>query len=349
MNKNLENSPQTSGLPGESAFEKLSRRIGSGFGTIAILVVLLVLGIIFSILAPAFDSYYSLVNILTSTSVFLLVALGETMIMISGGIDLSVGSMVGVTGVVSGVILSGYFLHHPGNDVIFTLFGLVIALAVGFACGAFNGTVIAYLKLNPLIVTLGTYGIYLGIAELVTNGIPVSNFPRFLFAIGNNGPIVPYLVWATVVVVAFFVWLSKRTRFGRYAFAIGANKEAARRAGINLPWHTIRLYALAGVTCGLVGFLSTAHFETASPVAGRSDLLIAVAAVVIGGTPLSGGEGTVLGTVIGALIISVLQNGFVLLNLSAFWQQIAVGAAVILAVYFDELQRQARLRAVRTN
>jgi ribose transport system permease protein len=318
-------------------------------GIFTILFVLIILVVFFGLLAPGFFTYFSLINILTSTSVFLLVALGETLIMISGGIDLSVGSMVGLTGVVSGVLMSNYYLQHPGNDVRITLLGFAVALLAGITCGAFNGVVISFLKLNPLIVTLGTYGAYLGIADIITNGIPVDNFPPFLFAIGNNGFIIPYLVWITLAVIVFFGWLSSRTRFGRYVYAIGANKEAARRAGINLRWHTILLYGLGGLTCGLVGFLSTAHFETASPVAGSTDLLIAVAAVVIGGTPLSGGEGNIWGTVIGALIISVLQNGFVLLNISAFWQLIAVGFAVILAVYFDELQRQARLQAVKTN
>jgi ribose transport system permease protein len=160
------------------------------------------------------------------------------------------------------------------------------------------------------------------------------------------GFVLPWLLSFTIAAVLFSGLLLAKTRFGRYIYAYGASKDAVVRAGVNTKRHTTWLYGLAGLAAGLAGYLSTAHFETASPVAGSQYLLIAVAAAVIGGTTLQGGEGTIWGTVIGALIISVLENGFVIVGMASFWQLVAVGVMVIVAVYFNEIQRRSRLAAV---
>lgn len=323
--------------PSETSRESLFGFLLTGKTTI--LIVLLLLVLVFGITAPGFLSLISISNILVTTSLFLLLALGETFVMISGGIDLSVAAMLALSGMVAGAVLQ----FHNGTDVGLSIVGFFLAVITGVVGGALNGATIIFLRLNPLIVTLGTYGIFGGLAEIISHGNPVSNFPSFIFTIGNGGPVFPYPVWITFVIVIVFAWVAKRTRFGRYTYAVGANREAVRRSGVNLRLHSVVLYAVAGLAAGLAGFLSLAHFQTASPVAGSSDLLIAVAAVVIGGTPLTGGEGSVWGTVIGALVISVLENGFVMLNVSSFWQLVAVGITTILAVYFDEIQKRARL------
>lgn len=303
------------------------------------ILVLLVIG--FGVLAPGFISVASLQSILVSTALFLLLALGETFVIISGGIDLSIGSMLAMSGMVSGVFMSRYYNNGSGTTI--ALLGLIIALVVGLIGGMLNGVVIAKLRLNPLIVTLGTMGIFEGIAELISNGLPISNFPPFLFVLGNGGWGIPWLLWFTIAAVLFYGLLLAKTRFGRYIYAYGASKDAVVRAGVNTTIHATWLYGLAGLAAGLAGYLSAAHFETASPVAGSQYLLIAVAAAVIGGTTLQGGEGTIWGTVIGALIISVLQNGFVMIGLASFWQLVAVGVMVIVAVFFNELQRRTRI------
>jgi ribose/xylose/arabinose/galactoside ABC-type transport system permease subunit len=158
--------------------------------------------------------------------------------------------------------------------------------------------------------------------------------------------VVAWIVWLTIACVLIFAFVLARTRFGRYIFAIGANREAVVRAGVPVRRFTVYLYVIAGLMAGLAGFISTCDFQTAISETGSSYLLIAIAAVVIGGTPLSGGEGSVLGTVVGALIISVLENGFVLLGINTFMQLVAVGAATVLAVYFDQVQGRMRIRAI---
>lgn len=308
---------------------------------IRILGILVLLVLVFGMIAPGFISLLSLQSVLVSTALFLLLALGETLVIISGGIDLSIGSMLALSGMVSGVVMSHYY--HSGSGIGIVFIGLGIALAVGLVGGMVNGLLIAALRLNPLIVTLGTMGIFEGIAELISNGLPVSNFPPFLFGIGNGGLGVPWLLWFTIAAVLFYGILLARTRFGRYIYAYGASKDAVIRSGVNTTRHTTWLYGLAGLAAGLAGYLSAAHFETASPVAGSQYLLIAVAAAVIGGTTLQGGEGTIWGTVIGALIISVLENGFVIIGLASFWQLVAVGVMVIVAVFFNEIQRRSRI------
>ncbi|MCL4351869.1 MAG: ABC transporter permease [Firmicutes bacterium] len=318
-------------------------------GRVTILFVLVLFVVFFGVTARGFFTKISLENIMVSTALFLLLSLGETYVMISGGIDLSVSSMLALSGMVSGVYISSTY-HGTGPAIGITLIALALSLVLGLAGGTFNGLIIANLKLNPLIVTLGTWGVFYGGAELIANGSPVGNLTPFSYVLGNGGPLVGWVVWITLAFVIAYAWIARRTRFGRYIFAVGANREAVRRAGVNLKRQSVGVYALAGLGAGAAGFLSMAHFQTASPVAGSDYLLIAVAAVIIGGTPLTGGEGSIWGTVVGALIISVLENGFVMLNISAFWQLVAVGLTTILAVYFDEIQRHFQIaQAARRN
>lgn len=308
------------------------------FSNVGVLVLLILL---FTALAPGFLSALSLTNILASTSVFLLLALGETFIMIAGGIDISVGSMLGLGGVAGAAYMSGNY--HGGHGDLLLVVGTLVALAVGLAGGLLNGALIAYLKLNALIVTLATYGAFLGFADLISNGLPIVNLPPASFDVGT-GEVwnIPYIVFLAGGIAILLTWIARNTRFGRYTYAVGANREAVRRAGVNLEVHTLMLYGLSGLLAGLAGMINAAHFSTASSTSGGNDLLVAIAAVVIGGTPLSGGEGRIWGTVVGALIYTLLENGFVLMDVPAFWQLPVIGLLIVVSVTLDQYQRRLR-------
>ena len=349
MRRLLRGEPGSSDGPG--CGEPRKRRLvlglrGAGYvaSNVRLLAVLVVIVVVFSLLKSSFYSSASVKNIFVSAVLVLLLALGETFVLISGGIDLSVASMLALAGMVSGYLMAHLYGSGTGSAWWITLVGLVAGLAVGLAGGMLNGLVISRLRLNSLIVTLGTMGVFSGVAALISGGNPITNFPTSLFTIGNGqwGPI-PIIIVIAVITILLFVFISQQTRFGRHIYAAGANREALRRAGVRVPVVTIGLFGLSGLSAGLAGFLDTAHFLTASPTAGSEDLLLAVAAVVIGGTPLEGGEGSVVGTVIGALIISVLQNGFIILNVQAYWQLVAVGIVTIIAVYAGERERGTRL------
>jgi ribose transport system permease protein len=188
------------------------------------------------------------------------------------------------------------------------------------------------------------------VADLISNGLPIANLPQASYTLGDGGVAgIPYLVIIAGALTILLSWVSTNTRFGRYTFAAGASREAVRRAGVNLNRHTLLLYGMTGLLAGLAGLLNAAHFESATSSAGATDLLVAIAAVVIGGTPLTGGEGRVWGTVIGALIYTVLENGFVLVGVPSFWQLVVVALLIVLAVYADQYQRALRAGMVRAS
>jgi ribose transport system permease protein len=266
-----------------------------------------------------------------------------TYVIITSGIDLSVGSVL----VFSGVIAARLMNAVGGNGWGTILIGLVAALASGLAWGILNGELITRLRVPPLIVTLGTLGMAQGVALLITGGTDERSVPTKLVDTIGTGRLfdqIPYLVIiAAAVALVFGVWLRK-TRFGRYTYAVGSNIEAPRRSGIAVNRHLVKVYALAGVLSGLAGFLNLARFATTTIGGHATDNLNAIAAVVLGGTSLFGGIGTVGGTVVGVFIPAVLGNGFVIVGVQPFWQQVAVGAVLIVAVYLDQLRRRTQYR-----
>jgi ribose transport system permease protein len=280
-------------------------------------------------------------NITTDAAVLLVLAVGSTFVIITAGIDLSVGSVL----VFSGVVAAKAMVEVGGNSWGTILVGLVVALAAGFAWGVLNGFLIAKARIPPLIVTLGTLGMSLGAALLITKGVDQRDVPFKLVETIGSGRLfdeIPYLVLIAFAVALAGGILLAATRFGRYTYAIGSNEEAARRAGVAVDRHLIKVYALAGTLSGLAGFLSLARFATTTIGGHSTDNLQVIAAIVIGGTSLFGGVGTMLGTVFGVFIPAVLQNGFVIVGLQPFWQQVAVGAVLIVAVYLDQLRRRTR-------
>ncbi len=303
-------------------------------------------------------------NILIAITPVLLMGLGQTFVIIAGGIDLSVGWVMGLSSVISALLARD--LVARGIDPTPAIF---LAFAGGIAAsgmvGLINGLIIARLKVPPFIVTLGVSFIVRGVALLFSGGQTVAGLPTQLRDFGNESllywvggganqlhflrrpevtgeqlraldRILGWPVVITAIVVAIAIFLLHKTQFGRHTYAIGGNKEAALRAGVPVDRHTILLYVMSAVTAGIAGLLHSARFSGGSPTAGDPLLLGSIAAVVIGGVSLFGGVGQISGTVIGALIIAVLQTGLVMLGVEAFWQFIVVGSVVILAVLIDQ-------------
>jgi ribose transport system permease protein len=315
------------------------QRLAAGSST-QIGLILGALIVIFAILQPSeFFDVPNARNIATDAAVLLVLAVGSTYVIITAGIDLSIGSVLVFAGVVSAKAMNGV----GGNDWGVILLGLAVALLGGLAWGLLNGFLVAKAKIPAFIVTLGTLGMALGAAYLITGGVDEREVPFKLVNAGIGRVIgIPYLVLVSIAVAIVFGILLAQTRFGRYTYAVGSNEEAVRRAGVNVDRHLIKIYALAGTLSGLGGFMNLARFGTTTIGGHATDNLNAIAAVVIGGTSLFGGIGTILGTVFGTFIPVVLQNGFVIVGVQAFWQQVAVGAVLIIAVYFDQMRRARR-------
>jgi ribose transport system permease protein len=305
-------------------------------------LILVALIVVFSVLEySSFVSTANARNIATDAAVLLVLATGMTYVIITAGIDLSVGGVLVFAGVVSAKAMNA-----AGGDnwgVIFL--GLGVALAGGLAWGLINGFLVAKAKIPAFVVTLGTLGMSLGASLVISGGVDEREVPfKLITTIGTGRAFnqVPYLVLIAFAVAIVFGVVLAATRFGRYTYAVGSNEEAARRAGIPVDRHLIKIYSLAGTLAGLAGFLSLARFSTTTLGGHDTDNLQAIAAVVIGGTSLFGGIGTMLGSVFGVFIPAVLQNGFVIIGVNPFWQDIAVGAVLIGAVYLDQLRRRSQ-------
>lgn len=310
-----------------------------------IFLVLVVIIAVFSILEfDSFASVFNLRNITIDASSLLIIAVGMTFVIITSGIDLSVGSVLVFSQVVASLVMRE--MGAEGMDVI--LAGLASGLLAGAAWGLFNGLLIAKTRIPALIVTLGTLGMAQGAALLLSGGINVRGAvpPELVSTVGLGRLFgqIPYLVLIAAGVTIVGGVILHLTQFGRYTYAIGSNEEASRRAGINVSRHLIKVYTLSGLLAGLAGYVLLARFTTTTIEGHGTDNLQAIAAVVIGGTSLFGGRGAIFGTVVGVFIPAILRNGFIILGIRPFWQQVAVGAVLILAVYFDQVKRRARER-----
>lgn len=301
------------------------------FGTVIGLGVLC--AILFA-LTPHFLTVSNLLNVAQQTSINAIVAVGMTYVIVSGGIDLSVGSIVALSGVVLGSLLQG------GQPLAVALAG---ALAVGLACGLLNGALVSLGGLPPFIATLGMMSVARGAALVFTEGRPVSGFDEGFrsLATGSVGFIpAPVVVMIAVYVVAHVVLT--RTTFGRYVYAIGGNEEATRLSGVAVRFHKTAIYGVSGVMSAIAAIVLTARLNSAQPIAGTMYELDAIAATVIGGTSLMGGEGSLGGTLVGALIMGVLRNGLNLLGVSSFLQQIVIGGVIVGAVLVDTVLKRHR-------
>ncbi|WP_053207726.1 ABC transporter permease [Jiangella muralis] len=310
--------------------------------TLYLAVALAALIGVFTALEPeAFGSAYNVRTVLTGASILLVMAVGATFVIATAGIDLSVGAVLVFSGVVAVKVMDAF----GGSGWGAVGAGFVTALAAGCGWGLLNGLLVTRARVPALIATLGTMGMALGLAQVITGGNDLGGVPGELVTTVGQGRLfgtVPWLVVAAVAVTAVAAFALAKTRFGRYTLTIGSNHEAARRSGVRVDRHVLKVYALAGLLAGFAGFLSLARFASTTIAGHGTDNLQAITAVVLGGTSLFGGVATVIGTVIGVFIPAVLQNGFVILGVKPFWQQVAIGAVLVAAVYLDQLRRRAR-------
>ena len=282
-------------------------------------------------------------NVLRQISVNVCISVGLTLVILTAGIDLSVGSVLALAGAVTaGVLKNGIGIPVLNIYLEFSLFGAILSgLFVATALGAVNGLAVTRFNVPSFIATLAMLTIARGLTMLWTGGFPVTGLGDSFAFIGTGWLLgVPMPVWITVFVVAFGMILTNKTKLGKYIYAIGGNEKAAYLSGINVKKVKMIVYSLGGLMAGIGGMIVTARLDSAQPNAGLTYELDAIAAVVIGGTSLYGGRGTIIGTVLGALLIGVLNNGLVLLNVSPFWQQVIKGLVILLAVILDRLQAE---------
>jgi len=307
------------------------------------LAALVLMVIALALTTEQFLTVDNTLNVLRQICANLCLSVGMTLIILSGGIDLSVGSVLALSGAVAaGLLKNGVAV--PRTDVFLevTVSGAIAAgLIVGTMLGWFNGFVITRFKLPPFVATLGMLSIARGLTMLWTGGFPITRLgPSFGFMGSGHWLGLPMPVWISGVIVAASTLVLKRTRFGRHVYAVGGNERAAALSGLNVNRIKLAVYTAGGALAGMAGLLVTARLDSATPNAGLSYELDSIAAVVIGGTSLNGGRGTLMGTVLGCLIIGVLNNGLVLLEVSPFWQQVVKGAVILAAVAVDRMGEQ---------
>lgn len=292
------------------------------------ILALIALCILISIVSPRFLTVSNISNVLTQVSVNAIIAIGMTFVILTGGIDLSVGSILAICGAVSAVIVKS-------TGSIFL--AVTIPIIIGAGIGLFNGFFISKCRLQAFVATLATMTIFRGLTYVYTNGNPVSSLTNTYNNIANTKiGIIPLPVIFTIIITIIAYYFLNKTRFGRHLYAVGGNEDSARLSGIKTIKIKTIVYVVCGAAAGLSGIIATSRIGSASPNAGAGFELDAIASVVIGGTSLLGGEGSVIGTIIGALIIGVLNNGLNLLNVSPFYQQIVKGVVILLAVLADK-------------
>jgi ribose transport system permease protein len=281
---------------------------------------------------PNFLRETNLSSVVRQTAVINIMALGMTMVIITGGIDLSVGAILAMGGLI------GTMAMEKGQPI---LVGVAVGILMGAFCGFINGYLTTRLKINAFIVTLGTLGIIRGLTLVISNGLPVHQIPAGFSFLGEGNLLgVPFVLWVLLLCGLMVHLILEHTKLGRYSFAIGSNPDAAFYAGIPVAFHMTAIYAICGALTGLAGMIEASRLMTGQPTAGQGYELQAIAAVVIGGGSLRGGEGSVVGTLVGAFIMGLLSNGSDLLGISPYWQQAIIGAIIILAVSVDELRKR---------
>ncbi|MGF3056225.1 ABC transporter permease [Microbacterium sp. YY-01] len=302
------------------------------FGTLLVLVLF------FSIASPNFFTWSNISGVLLSTAVIGILALGTTFVIITAGIDLSIG-----TGMALCAVMTGVFITNLGMPVIVGVLG---GIGTGVVMGLVNGINVTYLRLPPFIATLAMMMIAGGLALVISGVKPIyfsSSAPDFKkIALGTLIPGLPNAVLITAVLALVAFLTLNKTLLGRYTFAIGSNEEATRLSGVNTRRWTIFVYMFAGAFTGIAGVIIAARLDSAQPQIGMGYELQAIAAVIIGGTSLMGGRGSILGTVIGALIMSVLVNGLRIMSIQSEWQNVVVGVVILIAVFFDSLRNRTR-------
>jgi ribose transport system permease protein len=303
------------------------------------LIALFILCLVISLLSDKFLTATNAWNVMRQISVNICISVGMTLVVLTAGIDLSVGSVLALCGAITaGLLKNGIQIPSSNLFIGFTLLGASVAgLLAGSLLGWFNGYTITKFNVPPFVATLAMLTIARGLTMLWTKGFPITGLSEKFAYIGTGWFLgIPLPVWVSGIIVLFAVVITNKTKLGRYIYAIGGNENAAKLSGINIKKIKIIVYSIAGTLAAVGGLLVTSRLDAAQPNAGTGYELDSIAAVVIGGTSLSGGRGSVLGTVLGAIIIGVLNNGLVLLNVSPFWQQVVKGFVILIAVIIDK-------------
>lgn len=317
-------------------------------------IALILLVITFSLLSPAFLTTGNLIILAKHVAINALLAIGMTFVILTGGIDLSVGSIVGLSGMIAGGLINqGLILPMFGVVVYFSVWMvMLITLVLGMLIGAINGLVITRFNVAPFIATLGMLYVARGLAMLRSNG---ATFPNLVGnpELGNTGfPTlgagvilgIPLPIWIMVLFAVVAAIIAGRTPFGRQVYAIGGNERAAELSGVRVKWVKLAVYMISGLCAAMTGLIVASQLVAAHPATGETFELNAIAAVVLGGTSLSGGRGSIGGTIIGAFVIGVLSDGLILLGVSAFWQIVIKGLVIVLAVMIDQFQQRLSSR-----
>jgi ribose/xylose/arabinose/galactoside ABC-type transport system permease subunit len=312
----------------------LARRV---MGTYGIIMVLVALGLMFGFLSPVFFSSENILNILRQVAVVGIVAVGMTFVILTGGIDLSVGSIIGIASVCTAKLMLG------GMPVYFAV-ALTLAMCTLF--GLFNGIIVNELFIPPLVATLGTMTAVRGVAFIISGGLPVFGFSNSLSFLGQGYLwMIPIPVIVMAVTFALGYLLLDATRFGRYVYGVGGNEEATRLSGIGVKTIKALVYTISGLLSGVAGIVLLSRINSGQPKAGQGYEMDVITAVVIGGVSISGGEGNIILVVAGVLIMGVLSNGMILLNINEYVQWVVKGLVLLAAVGFDRVSQQRKLRA----
>ncbi|NGP46385.1 ribose ABC transporter permease [Bacillaceae bacterium SIJ1] len=308
--------------------EQRTKKVAHFVSEYGILLALLLMVVILTMLSPNFLTSSNLLNLFRQVSINAVLAIGMTFVILTKGIDLSVGSILALSGIVAASLSVG-----PDSNL---LLGIIAGLAVGLLFGAINGVVVSKFKVTPFIATLGMMAIARGFTYIYSDGQPISGLSEPFLAIGSGSFLgMPIPVW--IVIIAFIICsiVLYKTKFGRYVYAVGGNENATLTSGISVNKTLMSVYCISGLLAGLAGVILASRVSSGLPQAGVSYELDAIAAVVIGGTSLMGGRGRLWGTLVGALIIGVLNNGLDLLAVSSYWQQVIKGTIIIIAVLVD--------------
>lgn len=316
-----------------------SLSVRNGIRKYGIIIVLILMIIMLSIVQPAFLSATNIFNVLTQSCIFGIMALGMTFVIISKGIDLSVGSVLALAGVMAasfGQVGGATEKYFPNMPVLPLIVPILVGLSVGAFCGFINGFLIAKTKIPAFIATLGMFTVARGFALIYTSGRPVSNIIPSLTVLGGKlFNVIPVPVIIYFLMIVFSHILLNKTRFGKNTYAIGGNITAAEVSGVNVSKYLILIYTYCGLLAGLAAIVFAARVGSVHPGAADGYELTAIAATTIGGTSHSGGIGTILGAFVGAMVLAVLRNGFTLLGVNAYWQKVAEGLIIVLAVIVD--------------
>lgn len=318
----------------------VSTKPASRFGRIfnstegGIFLVLVLMAIILAVITPSFADPYNLGVLVRQFSFVAIIAMGQTLVLLTRGIDLSVGAIAGLSGIVSAWLMV--------NTGVNPFVCIVLSLLFGAACGSINGVLITKLNLNPFIVTLAMGEIFFGLIMVITQGWPISDIPGNVLFLGQ-GMIGPAPVPGIIMIVLgiLFIYILKSTPFGRHIYAIGGNESAANIVGIRIDKVKILVYALSGTFAALAGVLMMLRLGAGQPQIGEAWLMASITAAIIGGTSLMGGQGKIIGAIIGAALMGVLANAIVLLDISAYWERVIIGVVVLIAITLDRMRARA--------